>query len=178
MAGLTTERLVLRQWRESDRAPVAALNADPSVMEHFPATLNRAESDALVDRLGGDIDRRGFGFWALERRSDDAFLGFTGISVPPYDAPFMPAVEIGWRLARDAWGQGYATEAARAALAHGFDEVGLDEIVSFTATVNLRSIAVMERIGMTRDLDGDFAHPNVAPGHRLERHVLYRVAAS
>ena len=177
MANVSTERLLLRQWLDVDRDPFAALNADPEVMEHFPSTLTRAESDELVDRISAGIDERGYGFWAVERLSDGVFIGFTGISVPSFDAPFMPCVETGWRFARDAWGHGYATEAARASLAYGFDEVGLDEIVSFTSIPNVRSQAVMERIGMTRDPAEDFDHPRVAVGSPIRRHVLYRISA-
>jgi RimJ/RimL family protein N-acetyltransferase len=172
---MRTERLVRRQWRPADREPFAALNADPEVMRHFPATLNRAESDALVDRLAAAIDREGYGLWALEVIGTGEFIGFTGIQVPSFDAPFMPATEIGWRLARSAWGHGYATEAARAAVRFAFDERGLAELLSFTAVSNLRSQAVMRRIGMTHDPAADFDHPRIPPGHPLRRHVLYRL---
>ncbi|WP_232835471.1 GNAT family N-acetyltransferase [Actinocorallia populi] len=174
---MRTERLVVRRWREEDRGPFAALTADPEVMEHFPATLTREESDAMVDRLAARIEEDGFGFWALEVAGSGEFIGFTGISRVRFDAPFTPAVEIGWRLARGAWGLGYASEAARAALEFGFGEAGLDEIVSFTARGNLRSQAVMRRIGMIRDPEGDFGHPAVAEGSPLRPHVLYRLAA-
>ncbi len=172
---LQTERLVLRRWRDGDREPFARLNADPVVMEHFPALLDRDESDAMVDRLDGDIAERGWGLWALERRDDGTFIGFTGLSVPAFDAPFMPAVEIGWRLDRRAWGQGLATEAARASLHYAFEQLALAEVVSFTVPANVRSRAVMERIGMQRDEPGDFHHPRVERGHPLSRHVLYRI---
>jgi len=172
-----TERLLLRRWKDEDRAPFAALNADPIVMAHFPARLTRAESDAFVDRITQQLEDRGWGLWALEERSSGRFLGFTGLNVPGFQAHFTPAVEIGWRLARDAWGFGYATEAARAAVAVGFDEVGLDEIVSFTATSNVRSMRVMERIGMTHDPADDFDHPALAEGSPLRRHVLYRLSS-
>ena len=175
MTELTTDRLLLRQWRDSDREPFAAMNADPAVMEHFPAPLTREESDALIDRNSRESRRRGLGLWALEVKETGQFIGFTGLSVPSFEAHFMPAVEIGWRLAKEAWGNGYATEAARAALAHGFGPAGLDEIVSFTATTNLPSQRVMQRIGMTHDEAGDFDHPRLPDGHRLQRHVLYRI---
>jgi ribosomal-protein-alanine N-acetyltransferase len=176
-----TDRLVLRGWREDDREPFAALNADPEVMRHFPAPLSRTESDALAARVGEHLDREGWGLWAVEvvgagPGGRGRFAGFTGLAVPGFAAPFGPAVEVGWRLARWAWGHGYATEAATAALAVGFDELGLDEIVSFTAVPNERSQAVMRRIGMTRDPAADFDHPRVPPGP-LRRHVLYRIAA-
>jgi RimJ/RimL family protein N-acetyltransferase len=171
-----TERLLLRRWKDEDRVPFAALNADPAVMEHFPARLTRAESDAFVDRNIAQHDEQGWGLWALELRATGAFIGYTGLAVPRFEAHFTPAVEVGWRLARDAWGHGYASEAARAAVAVGFDEVGFDEIVSFTATGNVRSMRVMERIGMTHDPADDFDHPALPEGSPLRRHVLYRLA--
>lgn len=174
-SGLTTDRLVLRQWTDADYEPFAALNADPVVMEHFPAPVTREASDALIDRVKPLIESGGFGLWAVEVRETGQFIGFTGLSVPSFEAHFMPAVEIGWRLAKDAWGKGYATEAALASLEFGFGPAGLDEIVSFTATTNLPSQRVMQRIGMTHDEAGDFDHPRLEPGHRLERHVLYRI---
>jgi ribosomal-protein-alanine N-acetyltransferase len=173
---LHTDRLLLRHWRPEDRAPFAAMNADPEVMEHFLAPLTRAESDAFVDRIEGVFAERGFGLWAVEVRATGEFIGFTGLSVPSFEAHFMPAVEIGWRLARPAWGHGYASEAARRALRAGFDDYGLPEVVSFTAVTNVRSQAVMRRIGMTHDPADDFDHPRLPPGDRLQRHVLYRAA--
>lgn len=167
---LHTHRLVLRRWRASDREPLAALNADPRVMEHFPSVLARAESDALFDRINAHFDRHGFGFWALD--ADGVFIGFVGLQHVPFEAVFTPSIEIGWRLAHAAWGRGYASEAARAALHHGFTSLRLCDVVSFTALSNLRSRAVMERIGMQYDCD--FEHPRLPPGHRLRRHVLYR----
>ena len=175
MTELSTDRLLLRQWRDSDRDLFAALNADPAVMEHFPAPQTREQSDALIDRNIPQIDGRGWGLWAMEVRETGEFIGFTGLSVPSFEAHFMPAVEIGWRLSKGAWGNGYATEAARAALAHGFGPAGLDEIVSFTATTNVPSQRVMQRIGMRHDEAGDFDHPRIEDGHRLKRHVFYRI---
>jgi len=165
---IRTERLVLRQWRNEDREPFAALNADPIVMEHFPSTMTREASDAFVDFNIAKIAERGWGLWAVE--ADGQFIGFVGLNEPR----FRPGVEIGWRLAREAWGHGYATEAAQAVLAFAFGELELDEVISFTSTTNVRSQRVMERIGMTRDPADDFDHPNVAD-ERLRRHVLYRV---
>ena len=173
-----TERLVLRQWREDDREPFAAMNADPEVMRHFPAVLDREASDEVLDRLRAAVEERGWGLWAVERVGTGQLLGFTGLSVPRHPLPFMPCVEVGWRLARPAWGHGYATEAAREALRVGFDELGLDEVVSFAAVANTRSRAVMERLGMTRDPADDFDHPALPAGHPLGRHVLYRVRRS
>ena len=175
MTELSTDRLLLRNWRDSDREPFAALNADPAVMEHFPAPQTREQSDGLIDRNRPLIDERGWGLWALEVKETGDFIGFTGLSVPSFEAHFMPAVEIGWRLAKGAWGNGYASEAARAALAHGFGPAGLGEIVSFTATTNVPSQRVMQRIGMRHDEAGDFDHPRIADGHRLKRHVFYRI---
>ncbi|QNN55104.1 GNAT family N-acetyltransferase [Nocardioides mesophilus] len=148
---MRTERLVLRGWGEKDRAPFAALNADPEVMEHFPAPLTRAESDAWVDRIERHFDRHGFGWWALE--AEEGFIGFTGLAVPRFHAGWMdgreqPVVEVGWRLRRSAWGRGYATEAARECLRHAFEDLGREEVVSFTVVGNTRSRAVMERLGM------------------------------
>ncbi len=171
---LETPRLRLRPWRESDLAPFAALNADPEVMAHFPATQSREESDASARRVMAAIASRGWGFWALEEIGGEPFVGFTGLSQPPFEAHFTPCVEIGWRLARHAWGRGYATEAARAALAFGFGELALGEIVAFTATSNARSQAVMARLGMRRD--GEFDHPRLAADCPVRRHVLYRLA--
>lgn len=172
----TTARLRLRGWRDADRAPHAALNADPEVMRHFPSTLSRAASDRLVDAIVEGWAANGYGLWAVERLADGRFIGFTGLARPSFEAPFVPAVEVGWRLARDAWGHGFATEAARAALEFGFEDIGLTEIVSFTTPANVRSRAVMERLGMTHDPADDFDHPKLPDGHRLRRHVLYRLA--
>ena len=169
-----TQRLALRQWSDSDRAPFAAMNADPDVMEHFPARMTRAESDGLFERSRAAIARRGWGLWAVGRRADEAFLGFVGLTVVPDDLPFAPAVEVGWRLAPAAWGSGYATEAAREALRIAFDVLGLAEVVSYTAMTNARSAAVMRRLGMRED--GRFDHPRLPDGHRLRPHRLFRIA--
>ena len=171
---LRTERLLLRRWRAQDRGPFAALNADPAVMEFFPAPLSREESDALVEAIEAGFERHGFGLWALEAREGGELLGFTGLAVPGFEAHFTPAIEIGWRLARPAWGHGYATEAARAALEFGFEGADLDEVVSFAAAGNLRSRAVMERLEMRHDPADDFDHPSLPSGHPLQHHVLYR----
>jgi RimJ/RimL family protein N-acetyltransferase len=170
---LRTERLILRRWTPADLKPFAQLNADPEVMRYFPRVLSRAESDAVVERTEGFFDELGLGLWAVELPGT-GFLGFTGLSIPRFEAAFTPAVEVGWRLARQAWGYGYATEAARASLADGFGRVGLKEIVSFTAAVNRPSLAVMERLGMTHDPADDFDHPVLAEDSPLRRHVLYR----
>ena len=171
---LRTPRLLLRPWRDSDLAPFAALNTDAEVMRHFPEPLSRAQSDALAQRSRALIEARGWGFWAVERRDNGAFAGFLGLHTPSTDLPFAPCVEIGWRLARAHWGQGLATEGARAALDFGFEQLGLPEIVAFTALGNTRSEAVMQRLGMRRDA-ATFGHPALAPGHPLREHVLYRL---
>jgi RimJ/RimL family protein N-acetyltransferase len=175
MIELSSERLLLRGWLAADREPFAALNADPIVMRHFMQRLSRTESDELIDEIQEEFTREGWGLWALEERSTGVFLGFTGLSRPPFEAHFTPNVEIGWRLARHAWGRGLATEAARTALAFGFNEVRLKEIVSFTAVGNERSRAVMRRLGMSYDPSDDFDHPDAPEGHELRRHVLYRL---
>lgn len=175
---LTTERLLLRPWRDSDLAPFAAMNADPRVARWLGRTLDRAESDALAARIRAQFHRDGFGLWAAELVGVAPFIGAIGLSRPRFTAHFTPCVEVGWRLLPEHWGRGYATEGARAALAHGFEKAGLGEIVSFTAANNARSRAVMERLGMTRDPRDDFDHPDLAEGHPLRRHVLYRLSAA
>jgi RimJ/RimL family protein N-acetyltransferase len=174
---LKTERLVLRRWRYSDREPFAAMNADPEVMEHFPAMLTRDESDAVIDRIEAFFEERRFGFWALEIADTGQFIGFTGLSVPSFEAHFIPAVEIGWRLTRSSWGHGYASEAARRALSFAFDDLELAGVVSFTSHTNLRSQMVMKRIGMINDPAEDFDHPVLDEGHPLRPHVLWRMTA-
>ncbi len=175
---IRTERLRLRRWVEADREPFARMNADPDVMAQFPAPLSRRDSDVLVDRIEAGFARHGFGLWALEVETSGEFIGFTGLAVPDFETSFTPTVEIGWRLARSAWGKGYATEAGRAVLDVAFLELLVAELVSFTAESNARSRAVMERLGLTRDPAGDFDHPNIAPGHPLCHHVLYRITES
>jgi RimJ/RimL family protein N-acetyltransferase len=172
---LETARLVLREWRDSDRAPFGQLNADPRVAEFLGGPLDRAASDALVDRIVARWRDDGHGLWAVERREDGAFIGFVGLAAQTFAATFTPCVEVGWRLAPAAWGHGYASEAARAALRFGFEDLGLDEIVSLTTVTNARSQALMERLGMTRDPEDDFDHPNLAEDHPLRPHVLYRL---
>jgi RimJ/RimL family protein N-acetyltransferase len=172
---LRTERLLLREWRPEDREPFAALNADPRVMAHLPALLPRAQSYALARRSEQHFATHGFGPWAVEVPGVAPFIGFVGLVVPAFDAHFTPCVEIGWRLAAEHWGNGYATEAARASARHGFEVVGLEQLVSFTTPQNLRSQAVMWRIGMTHSAADDFDHPRLPPGHRLRRHLLFRL---
>ena len=174
-AELRTSRLLLRRWRDDDREPFAALNADPAVMEHLSAPLRREESDALADRIESGLEEREWGLWAVELPGTAAFVGFVGLNPASFDAPFTPAVEVGWRLAREHWGRGYATEGARATLDFGFDTLALDEIVSFTTRSNTRSRRVMQRLGMRHDPADDFDHPNVPSGDPLRPHVLYRL---
>lgn len=170
-----TDRLRLRQWRESDFTPFAAMASDPQVMEFLLPLPTRADSDALIERLKARIAGIGWGFWAVEHKASGEFIGFTGLNVPLATLPFSPCVEIGWRFARHAWGQGFASEAARGALQIGFERLALEEIVAFTAIGNLRSAAVMERIGMHEDVAGAFDHPAVPEGHALLAHRLFRI---
>jgi RimJ/RimL family protein N-acetyltransferase len=174
---ILTARLLMRRWREADREPFARLNADPRVMRHFPAPLSRAESDALIDRAEAHFEFHGFGPFAVELRETGRFLGFIGLVVPSFEAHFTPAVEIGWRLDADLWNRGLATEGAREVLRYAFEEMRLPEVVSFTVPENMASRRVMEKIGLVRDVEGDFEHPRLPEGHALRRHVLYRKKA-
>ncbi|MEU3955243.1 GNAT family N-acetyltransferase [Streptomyces achromogenes] len=174
MAELHTDRLLLRRWRDSDLEPWAAMNADPEVREHLGDLLSRDRSDASVAQYQADFDRRGYGWWAVEVRGTGEFIGFAGLDPVDDGMPFT-GVEIGWRLARSAWGQGYATEAARAVLAYGFDTLGLPEILAVTTSTNHRSQAVMRRIGMIRVPADDFDDPS-APDGPLRPNVLFRIA--
>jgi RimJ/RimL family protein N-acetyltransferase len=176
VAELRTERLFLRQWRDADLEHFAALNSDPETMRYFPAPPSREQSDALAEHSRRQIEEEGWGLWAVEVPGGPSFIGFVGLSRPTFEEHFTPAVEVGWRLAREHWGRGYATEAGRAALRHGFEEIGLDEIVSFTSELNEPSWRVMERLGMSHDPADDFEHPRVPAGHPLRRHVLYRLS--
>jgi RimJ/RimL family protein N-acetyltransferase len=168
---LRTERLLLRRWRESDREPFARMNADAEVMRFYVAPYSLAESDAFIDRHDAEFDDHGYGPWAVEIPGQAPLIGYVGLSLHPY----FPTPEVGWRLDKPYWHRGYATEAARAAIDDGFERVGLEEIVSFTSPLNLPSIRVMERLGMTHDPADDFDHPNVPAGHPYRRHVLYRL---
>jgi RimJ/RimL family protein N-acetyltransferase len=175
---LATDRLVLRPWTAADFEAFAALNADPRVMEYFSSSVLTLERSAFFfHAILAHFDREGFGFWAVERRSEPGCIGFTGLARVAFEAPFTPAVEIGWRIAAAHWGNGYAPEAAGAALRFAFAELRLPEVVAFSAVENGRSRRVMEKIGMERDAEGDFDHPRAPPGHRLRRHVLYRIRA-
>ncbi len=172
---LQSRRLVLRGWRPSDAEPFATLSADPRVTEHLPAPLSREESDTLIQKLATHFGVHGFGMWAVEVPGEASLIGFVGLNVPTFQTSFTPCVEIGWRLAPAFWGKGYAREAARVALTHAFETLGLDEVLAWTAPANTRSRRVMDALGMTHDPADDFDHPNLAEGHRLRRHVLYRV---
>jgi RimJ/RimL family protein N-acetyltransferase len=177
LAVVTTSRLLLRPWRDDDLEPYAALNADPRVREFFPSLQTYEESADSMRYIRNHFEDRGFGLWAVEVVGGAGFVGFIGLSVPAFDAPFMPCVELGYRLAFEHWGKGYATEGARAAVASGFMTFGLEEIVAMTTVSNRRSRRVMERLGMSRNPADDFDHPNIAEGHPLRRHVLYRLTA-
>lgn len=172
-----TERLLLRAWRPADRGPFAALNADPVVMQHFPAPLSAAESDALVERIEASWAAGGPSLWAVEVPGEAPFIGVVGLLEATFEADFTPCVEVGWRLARAHWGRGYAPEAAIASLRHAFEVLGIDEVHSFTAVDNTNSRRVMEKIGLQRDPADDFDHPMLPPGHPLQRHVRYRIRA-
>ena len=175
---LRTKRLWLRRWLPDDRQAFARLNADPRVMEHFPALLSREESDAAADRIEAHFDQHDFGLWAVAIPGIIPFAGFIGLCVPRFQAPFTPCIEIGWRLYPDHWNHGYATEGALAALAFGFSSLRLAEIVSFTVPANVRSRRVMEKLGMSHSGGDNFDHPLLPEGHPLRRHVLYRLRAA
>ncbi|SIS04298.1 Protein N-acetyltransferase, RimJ/RimL family [Aquipseudomonas alcaligenes] len=173
---LSSERLILRPWREDDLDALAQLCADPEVMAHFPVPLDRAGSAELLGKLMAHQAEHGFTFWALECRDTAGVIGLAGLARVGFVAPFVPAVEIGWRLARPYWGLGYALEAARRALQFAFEDLQLDEVVSFTVPANQRSWGLMQRLGMRRDAAGDFEHPNLPVGHPLRPHWLYRIS--
>ena len=172
---LETERLLLRRWQDSDREPFAAMNADPRVMEFLPGMLTREESDRLIDDIESHFDNRGFGLFATELKSDRTLIGFIGLHVASFQAHFTPCVEIGWRIAAPYWGKGLATEGSRDVIRFAFEWLRLESLVSFTVPENVASRRLMEKLGMTHDPAEDFDHPRLAPGHRLRRHVLYRL---
>lgn len=171
---IETERLYLRQWQASDFAPFAEMNANPEVMEYFPKLLTTSMSNTIAKKCQSLIDDNGWGFWAVSLKETDTFIGMVGLNNANADMPFSPAVEIAWRLDNDYWGLGYATEAARASLNFAFVELGIEEVVSFTAVINKRSQLVMERLGMTNTQE-NFYHPMINPNHRLAEHVLYKI---
>jgi len=172
---IRTERLFLRRWQQSDLAPFAAMNADPRVREFLPGCLTQEESNAAVGRIEEHFAQHGFGLWAVEVPGVTPFAGFVGLNVPRFETHFTPCVEVGWRLAANCWGHGYATEAAKAALNFGFSDLGRSEILSYTVVSNARSRRVMQKIGMTHDPAEDFEHPSLPVGHPLRPHVLYRI---
>lgn len=173
-----TKRLILREWQDSDLEPFIAMGQDPLVMEHFPNLLTPEESSAMIDRMKSVFEENGFCFYACELKSTAKFIGFIGLSIPKFKAHFTPCVEIGWRISSGHWGEGYATEGALKCLEIGFEEFNLDEIVSIAVKSNFKSHKVMDKIGMQRDLDGDFLHPNLASNHRSAPHLLYRMPKS
>ena len=175
MDPLISDRIILRRWREADREPFARINADPAVMEFYRAPLSTEESNAMIDRAEAHFEQHGFGPWAAELRSTGECIGYIGLMVPRFEAPFTPCVEIGWRLAAEHWGKGLATEGAREALRYGFEVLALEQILSFAVPTNMRSRRVMEKLGMTYDPGADFDHPSLPEGHPLRRHVLYRL---
>jgi RimJ/RimL family protein N-acetyltransferase len=174
---LSGDRVCLRRWRDGDREGFAAMNSDARVMEFFPSCLSRAQSDAMVDGIRKHFSEHDFGLWAIEVPGVAPFIGFVGLAVSRFSAHFTPCVEIGWRLAFEHWGNGYATEAARLALGYGFGTLALPEIVSFTTATNHRSRAVMDRLGMRRNPVDDFDYPLLPESHPLRRHVLYRLGS-
>ena len=174
-ATLETIRLILRPWREADRAPFAAINADPVVMEYMPHTLSVEESDGLVNDIEAHVRQHGYGRFAVEPRGEARFIGYIGLAISDFQAPFTPCVEIAWRLAQRYWNRGLATEGAQRVLEYAFDTLRLKEVVSFTIPSNLRSRRVMEKLGMTYDPRDDFDHPKLPPGHPMRHHVLYRL---
>lgn len=174
---IATPRLILRRWREEDREPLAAIQADPQVMDWLGGAKSRAESDACLDRYDAHIEKHGFGIWAVTRLQDGALIGVAGVRRAEADLPPAPCVEAVWRFAREAWGQGYASEAARAALDDGFERYGLQEVLAWTVLANLRSQAVMRRLGMARDPARDFEHPGLPEGHPLRPHLVFAVQA-
>jgi len=175
---IKTQRLLLRRWRKTDLKGFAAINADPAVMEYFPSVMSEAETARMIARIEGHFQDHGFGLWAVEHAASGELIGFAGLAVPEFEAHFTPAVEVGWRLGQSHWGNGYATESARAAIRFAFEQAELDEIVSFTAPANTRSTQVMERLGMTRDASDDFDHPSLSEGSPVQRQVLYRITAA
>lgn len=173
---IETPRLILRDWKTTDEAPYIALNADKAVMEFFPSIKTAEETLEQIERVKQHIDQYGYGFFAVERKDNQQFIGFTGITHPGFEAAFTPCVEIGWRLSKEHWGFGFATEAAVACLHHGFNHFGFDEIYSFTSVHNIRSESVMKRIGMIKQ--ENFQHPMIEEGHFLREHVLYKIGRS
>jgi RimJ/RimL family protein N-acetyltransferase len=172
---LETDRLLLRRWKVEDREPFAAMNADPRVMEFFPGVLTREESDQLIESIEAHFDNHGFGLFAAELKAEKKLIGFIGLHVAGFQSHFTPCVEIGWRISPEYWGKGLALEGSREVIRFAFERLRLDSLVSFTVPENTASRRLMERLGMTHDPAEDFDHPKLPPGHRLRRHVLYRL---
>lgn len=170
---LQTDRLILRQWEESDYLPFIKMGLDPIVMEHFPSLLTKDESLEFINKFKDIIDKNEWGLWAVELKENEEFIGYIGLHSQPEQFEFSPCVEIGWRLAKEYWGNGYATEGAKAALEYAFNKLHLNKVVSFTAVINIPSESVMKKIGMTKV--GEFNHPKLSSGHHLEKHVLYEI---
>lgn len=172
---IKTERLFLRQWCKDDLADFSLLNSDPKVMKYLPKILSRKESNNLADKIINLISENGWGFWAIEKINDNSFIGFVGLHEPKYDLPVKPCVEIGWRLAREYWGNGYATEAGNAALEFAFKTLNLDNIYSFTSVANVKSQSVMERLNLVNQ-SVNFNHPSIPEGNQYSEHVLYKIS--
>lgn len=171
---LSTDRLLLRQWKEEDFPLFAKMNSDPVVMEYYPSILSEDESNAMARKLRALISERSWGFWAVETIKENTFIGFVGLHEPTYDLPVTPCIEVGWRLGKEWWGNGYATEAARESLRFAFEELGLGEVYSFTSVSNKKSWSVMERLNMS-NTGNNFEHPIIPEGHALREHVLYKI---
>jgi len=169
---LKTKRLLLRQWKSEDFKPFARISADPDVMKFYPNTLNESESNAMVEKIQNLIAEKGWGFWAIENLADNNFMGFVGLHIPHYELPVSPCIEIGWRLAKQYWGKGFATEAGMASLDFAFEQLNVDEVYSFASTTNKKSQAVMTRLNMI-DTKSNFNHPMIPDGNPLKEHVLY-----
>jgi RimJ/RimL family protein N-acetyltransferase len=175
MKKIETERLLLREWIDDDILPFYEMGQDPRVMEYFPSLWSMNSVEIFIKNMQIQLEEKKYSLWALEEKKSKRFIGFVGLNSPQWEAHFTPCVEIGWRLAFEFWGKGYATEAAKSVLKYAFNKLHLQELVSFTTVGNLRSRKVMERIGMHRDPEGDFLHPKLDPNHILAKHVLYRI---
>lgn len=172
---LKTKRLILRQWKNEDLIPFAKMNSDPKVMEFFPSVLTKEKSDEIAKKIQKELSEKEYGFWAVEEKKTKKFIGFVGLHLPEFSSHFTPCIEIGWRLAYEFWGQGFAFEAAEAVLKYAFSTLHLSEIVAFTAKTNLRSRKLMEKLEMSHDEKDDFDHPKIPKNHPLSLHVLYRI---
>lgn len=172
---IETERLILRTWEEDDMNAYYSLNQDPKVVEFLFKMTSINQARAFIETMNRQFNAHGYTIFALEEKQTGKWIGFTGLNAPVWSERFTPCVEIGWRIRSDCWGHGYATEAAKAILDYGFKMCALDEILAWTVPANIRSIRVMEKIGMMRDFNGDFYHPEIPSGHPLSKHILYRI---